>query len=126
MNAMTILIAEDNDANIDLLDRRLRKRGFMTVLARNGAEAVEAAGATPVDLVLMDLEMPIMSGFDAIAALRSDERLRAVPVIAVTAHATPAMRSACDAAGFDAFVTKPIDLAALLREIARCAEGAAP
>lgn len=109
-----VLIVEDNDANIDLLDRRLRRRGFATVLARNGREALEQAAATRPAIVLMDLEMPVMSGLEAIAALRADPALAATPVLALTAHATPDMRDRCARAGFDAFVTKPIELAGLL------------
>ena len=113
-----VLIVEDNDANIDLLDRRLRKRGFATVLARNGREALDQAAAARPAIVLMDLEMPVMSGLEAIAALRADPALAATPVLALTAHATPEMRQRCAGAGFDGFVTKPIDLAALLDAMA--------
>jgi CheY-like chemotaxis protein len=113
-----VLIVEDNDANIDLLDRRLRKRGFETVLARDGREALELAAAARPAIVLMDLEMPVMSGLEAIVALRADPALAATPALALTAHATPDMRDRCARAGFDGFVTKPIDLGALLDAVA--------
>lgn len=116
--APLILVAEDNEANRDVISRRLRRRGFLVDAVCDGRQAVDRLAQDLPDIVLMDLEMPVMSGFDAIAAIRADARMTSLPVVALTAHATEDIRQKCIDAGFDGFVTKPLDFKALLAVIA--------
>ena len=116
---LQILIVEDNEDNLAVLQRRLERRGFRTEAARDGREAVSKTLWLRPELVLMDLEMPVMSGFEALQAIRACAALSSIRVAALTAHATREIRHQCDAAGFDDFITKPIDFQALLRLIDR-------
>ncbi|RME64836.1 MAG: response regulator [Alphaproteobacteria bacterium] len=118
---MRILLAEDNADNRDMLSRRLARRGFDVSLAVDGAEAVRLARAQKPDLILMDISMPVMSGLEAIAAIRADADIAATPIIVLTAHAMADDRDMCLRAGADDFATKPIDFTALLAGIARWA-----
>ena len=115
----TILIVEDNDMNLDMLSRRLEKKGFAIVTARDGQAGVETAVAIRPDLILMDMSLPVMDGWTATRALKARAETRAIPVIALTAHAMEADRDKALAAGCDDFHTKPIDLPGLLEKIAR-------
>jgi CheY-like chemotaxis protein len=115
----TILIVEDNDMNLDMLSRRLEKKGFAIVTARDGQAGVETAVAIRPDLILMDMSLPVMDGWTATRALKASAETRAIPVIALTAHAMEADRDKALAAGCEDFHTKPIDLPGLLEKIAR-------
>lgn len=115
----TILIVEDNDMNLDMLSRRLEKKGFRIATARDGRAGVETAAALQPDLILMDMSLPVMDGWTATRTLKGDEATKAIPVIALTAHAMDADRDKALAAGCDDFHTKPIDLPGLLEKIAR-------
>ena len=108
--ALSILLAEDHPVNQMMMTRLLEKRGHRVVLARNGVEAVEAAMRERFDVVLMDVQMPVMDGFEATARLRESERGRSVrvPVIALTAHAMKGYREECLAAGMDDYLNKPL------------------
>lgn len=108
-----ILIAEDNPDNFDMLKRRLERRGYSVDGAENGEIAVERVKASPPDLVLMDVSMPVMSGLDATRALR-EAGFTGLPIIALTAHAMDSDREACLAAGCDAYASKPVDFVALV------------
>lgn len=122
---MHILIAEDNPDNLDMLQRRLERKGFTIDCARDGGEAVEQVRAVRPDLVLMDVSMPVMSGLDATKAVRSDPDIAATPIIALTAHAMASDRDRCLEAGCDGFATKPVDfpaLIALIKDVAARAE----
>lgn len=114
-----ILIAEDNEANLDVLTRRLHRNGYRTTAARNGHDAVREAIASNPDVILMDLEMPLASGFDALREIQAIPALTETPVIALTAHATVEIRRNCENAGFDAFMTKPVDIKDLVSLINR-------
>ncbi|PZQ97075.1 MAG: two-component system response regulator [Cereibacter sphaeroides] len=114
-----ILIVEDNDLNLDMLSRRLERKGYAIVAARDGQAGVEAAGRELPDLVLMDMSLPIMDGWHATRALKAEAATRDIPVIALTAHAMESDRAEAMAAGCDDFQTKPIDLPALLEKIER-------
>ena len=113
----TILLVEDNELNRDMLSRRLSRKGFDVQFAFDGQEAVEKAKALMPDLVLMDIGLPVIDGYDATRAIKSDEATKAIPVIALTAHAMAEDRKRCLDAGCDDFDTKPIDLSRLLEKI---------
>ncbi len=112
-----ILYVEDNEDNVYMLTRRLRRKGFEVRVARDGAEGVAAALADPPDLVLMDLSLPVLDGWAATRELKSDERTAHVPVIALSAHAMADDRAGALEAGCDDFDTKPVDLPRLLGKI---------
>jgi signal transduction histidine kinase/DNA-binding response OmpR family regulator len=105
-----VLLAEDNAVNQTLALRLLEKRGYSVIVAGNGREAVEALEKHHFDVVLMDVQMPVMDGFEATAAIRAKEKLtgRHVPIIALTAHALKSDQERCISAGMDSYVTKPI------------------
>jgi CheY-like chemotaxis protein len=113
----TILIVEDNEMNRDMLSRRLEKKGFRVVLAFDGEAGVEAAAAHQPDLILMDLSLPVVDGWQATRRLKADVALRQIPVIALSAHAMATDRDKALAAGCDDFDTKPIDLPRLMAKI---------
>ena len=113
----TILLVEDNELNRDMLSRRLSRKGFDVQFAFDGQEAVEKSKALMPDLVLMDIGLPVIDGYDATRAIKSDEATKSIPVIALTAHAMAEDRKRCLDAGCDDFDTKPIDLSRLLEKI---------
>jgi len=110
-----ILLVEDNEMNRDMLTRRLQRRGYEVEGAIDGADAVARAGSA--DLVLMDLNLPVLDGFEATRQIKAGPSTRAVPVIALSAHAMAEDRDRALAAGCDDFDTKPVDLDRLLRKI---------
>jgi two-component system, sensor histidine kinase and response regulator len=117
-----ILVTEDNAINQQIAVELLEGAGAIVTVANNGREAVEMVsgpGHPPLDVVLMDLQMPEMDGYQATAKLRADARLAALPIIAMTAHATVEERQRCLAAGMNDHVAKPIDPAALFEAVAR-------
>jgi two-component system, sensor histidine kinase and response regulator len=107
---LRVLLVEDNPVNQRLATRMLEKRGHRVVLAGNGREALEALGKGSFDLVLMDVQMPEMDGFQATGVIREKEKSTGahLPVIALTAHAIKGDREKCLAAGMDGYLTKPI------------------
>lgn len=112
-----ILLVEDNELNRDMLSRRLLKRGFDVVMAVDGPDALQMAASTRPDLILMDLSLPVMDGWEATKRLKADPVLHHIPVIALTAHAMEGDRQRAMEAGCDDFDTKPIDLERLLTKI---------
>ena len=106
----TILIVEDSDDARYFMRLALEDLGYLIVEAENGARAVEVAEAERPDIVLMDLSLPVMDGIMATKKIRATDGLGSVPVIAVTAHQETDFREGAKAAGFDAYVTKPIDI----------------
>jgi CheY-like chemotaxis protein len=112
-----ILLIEDNEMNRDMLSRRLVKRGYEVVVAVDGQEGVQKARAEAPALVLMDMSLPVLDGWEATQALRADPATRSIPVIALTAHAMAGDREKALAAGCDDFDTKPIELERLLGKI---------
>ena len=113
----TILLVEDNELNRDMLSRRLTRKGFEVQFALDGQDAVDKAKALMPDLVLMDIGLPVIDGYDATRAIKSDDATKSIPVIALTAHAMAEDRKRCLDAGCDDFDTKPIDLSRLLEKI---------
>jgi signal transduction histidine kinase/DNA-binding response OmpR family regulator len=122
-----VLLAEDNLVNQRLAMRLLERRGYEVVLATTGREAVELSDLGGFDLVLMDVQMPEMNGFEATAAIRQSERRRGghIPIIAMTAHEMTGDRERCLSAGMDGYLSKPIDAGALFDAVER-ATGAVP
>jgi two-component system cell cycle response regulator DivK len=112
-----ILLVEDNELNRDMLSRRLVKRGYEVIVALDGREGVEKARSDAPALVLMDMSLPVLDGWEATRELRADPTTRSIPVIALTAHAMAGDREKAMAAGCDDFDTKPIELERLLGKI---------
>lgn len=115
---MKILLVEDNDMNRDMLTRRLTRRGHAVVTATDGASALPLTAAETPDVVLMDMSLPVMDGWEATRQLKADAATAAIPVIALTAHAMAEDRDRALAAGCDDFDTKPVDIKRLLAKIA--------
>ena len=112
-----ILIVEDNEMNRDMLSRRLERRGFTVVMAVDGAEGVAMSKTELPDIVLMDMSLPIMNGWEATRAIRADDLTARIPVIALTAHSMPGDREKALEAGCDDYDTKPVDLPRLLAKM---------
>jgi CheY-like chemotaxis protein len=113
----TILIVEDNELNRDMLSRRLQRRGYDVLLAVDGEDGLDVARANAPDLVLMDMSLPTVDGWEATRRMKSDDLLRHIPVIALTAHAMANDRDKALAAGCDDYDTKPIELPRLLAKM---------
>jgi len=113
----TLLLVEDNEASRDALARRLERRGYVVLLAVDGHEAVSIGRAAQPDLILMDLGLPGIDGWDATAHLKMDPETRHIPIIVLTAHAMPNDRHQALAAGGDDFDTKPVQFDRLLVKI---------
>jgi CheY-like chemotaxis protein len=109
-----ILLVEDQEMNRDMLSRRLKKRGYEVSIAVDGAEGVEKARSESPDLILMDMSLPVMDGWEATRTLKGDEATRSIPVVALTAHAMSTDREKALEAGCDAYETKPVELPKLL------------
>ena len=113
----TILIVEDNEMNRDMLSRRLERKGFAVLIAVDGEKGVEVARANKPDLILMDMSLPVVDGWEATRRLKADDRLKHIPVIALTAHAMANDRDKALEAGCDDYDTKPIELPRLLAKM---------
>ena len=109
-----ILLVEDNEMNRDMLSRRLIRRGFEVLIAVDGQQGVDMAAAESPALILMDMSLPVLDGWEATRQVKAAEATRDIPVIALTAHAMAGDRDKAIAAGADDFDTKPIDLDRLL------------
>jgi len=119
-----ILLVEDNEMNRDMLSRRLERKGFAVVVAVDGAEGLLKAKSEGPDLILMDMSLPVVDGWEATRRLKADEATRHIPVIALTAHAMASDEQKAREAGCDDFDTKPIELTRLLGKIQARLEGA--
>ena len=115
---VTILVVEDNEMNRDMLSRRLRRKGFAVILAKDGAQGVSKAQSESPDLILMDMSLPVMDGWEATRQFKACEASRSIPVIALTAHAMSGDREKAMQAGCDDYDTKPVQLRRLLSKIA--------
>jgi len=113
----TILIVEDNEMNRDMLSRRLIRSGYEVVLALDGAQGVALAASEAPDVVLMDMSLPVLDGWEATRLLKSDPKTRTLPVIALTAHAMAGDEAKARQAGCDDFDTKPVEYTRLLSKI---------
>ena len=112
-----ILLVEDNEMNRDMLSRRLMKRGYQMIMALDGQQGVDMAREETPDLILMDMSLPVLDGWEAAKRLKSMDETREIPIIALTAHAMTGDREKAVEAGCNDFDTKPVDLARLLEKI---------
>lgn len=114
-----ILVVEDNEMNRDMLCRRLQKAGFEVICAENGIEALQKVDISPPDLILMDMSLPVMDGWEATRKLKANSATRLIPIIALTAHAmTEDLKSTLEA-GCSDYDSKPVDFKRLLEKIHR-------
>jgi two-component system cell cycle response regulator DivK len=112
-----ILLVEDNEMNRDMLSRRLQKRGYEVVIAVDGQQGVTLAHAEAPALIVMDMSLPVLDGWEATRQLKAAPATRAIPIIALTAHAMAGDRERAQEAGADDFDTKPVELPRLLEKI---------
>lgn len=119
----TLLLVEDNEMNRDMLSRRLQRRGYAVACAVDGQEGLDLARSLKPDLILMDMSLPVLDGWEATRRLKADPELQAIPVIALTAHAMASDELQARAAGCDDFDTKPVELPRLLDKIRRFLPG---
>ena len=120
-----ILLVEDNELNRDMLSRRLERKGFQVIMAVDGQQGVDMAVSEVPDLILMDMDLPIIDGWEATRRVKAGEGTSGIPVIALTAHAMVGDRDKAIAAGCDDYDTKPIDFPRLLGKIETLLGGAA-
>ncbi len=112
-----VLLVEDNEMNRDMLSRRLQRRGFEVVFAVDGAEGVAKSKTELPDIVLMDMSLPVMNGWEATRAIKADAGTRHIPVVALTAHSMAGDREKAMEAGCSDYDTKPVDLPRLLEKM---------
>ncbi len=112
-----ILLVEDNEMNRDMLKRRLKRKGYEVFIAVDGAEGVELSQTQQPDLILMDMSLPVMDGWQATQNIKANPKTKGIPVIALTAHAMAGDREKCLAAGCNDYDTKPIEFPRLLQKI---------
>ena len=120
-----ILLVEDNEMNRDMLTRRLEKRGYTVIPAVDGAAGVSLAKTATPDLILMDMSLPVIDGWEASRQIKADPALAGIPIIAITAHAMESDRDKALKAGCNDFDTKPVELARLLSKIEALLKGPA-
>ena len=118
-NMARILLVEDNEMNRDMLSRRLQRREHQVSLAVDGQEAIDKARAEKPDVILMDMSLPVVDGWEATRQLKADDATKSIPIIALTAHAMASDEQRAREAGCDDFDTKPIELPRLLEKIQR-------
>jgi CheY-like chemotaxis protein len=114
-----LLYVEDNEMNRDMLSRRLQRRGFEVLIAADGEQGLAMATAERPDLILMDMSLPVLDGWEATRRLKSAPDTERIPVIGLTAHAMATDRDKCLEAGCDDYDTKPVELGRLLEKIER-------
>jgi len=121
-----ILLVEDNENNRDMLVRRLQRKAYHVVVAVDGGEAVTKASSEQPDLILMDMHLPVLDGWEATQAIKATPQTRAIPIIALTADAMTGDKEKALAAGCDDYDTKPVDLPRLLEKMTRLLERKSP
>jgi CheY-like chemotaxis protein len=112
-----ILLVEDNEMNLDMLSRRLTRQGFVVVVAQDGAAGLAKAVSEKPELILMDMSLPLVDGWEATRRLKADPATSGIPIIALTAHAMAEDKEKAISAGCDDYDTKPIDLPRLVEKI---------
>jgi two-component system, cell cycle response regulator DivK len=123
MASQRVLIAEDNEKSMKLFRDVLQVNGYETLEATTGGQAVDLAAAHQPDLVLMDIRLPDIDGVDALNRLRADERMASIPVLALTAQAMHGDRERFLAAGFDGYISKPVNVVELLATVRQYCDG---
>jgi two-component system cell cycle response regulator DivK len=113
----TILLVEDNEMNLDMLSRRLEKRGHQVLIATDGARGVELANSDQPNLILMDMSLPVMDGWEATRRIKGNPDTHHIPIIALTAHAIAGDRERCLEAGCDDYENKPVKFPQLIAKI---------
>ncbi|HEY9819862.1 MAG TPA: response regulator [Candidatus Sericytochromatia bacterium] len=113
----TILLVEDNEMNRDMLSRRLQRKGHEVLIALDGAQGVELARSHNPDLILMDMSLPVLDGWQATQQLKATPETNSIPIIALTAHAMAGDRAKCLEVGCDDYDTKPVEFSRLLSKI---------
>jgi CheY-like chemotaxis protein len=114
-----VLVVEDNEMNRDMLSRRLMRRGFQVIFAVDGQQGVDLARSERPDIILMDMSLPVIDGWEATRRVKSDDATRSVPVIGLTAHAMAGDREKAIEAGCDDYDTKPVELERLIGKMER-------
>jgi CheY-like chemotaxis protein len=114
---LKILLVEDNEMNWDMLSRRLRRRGYEVVVATDGRQGIELASSEAPDLILMDMGLPVLDGWEATKQIKQNSGIKAIPIIALTSHAMKGDREKALSAGCDDYEVKPIDFPRLLEKI---------
>jgi len=114
-----VLVVEDNEMNRDMLSRRLTRRGFHVIFAVDGQQGVDLARSERPDIILMDMSLPVIDGWEATRRVKSDDATRGVPVIGLTAHAMAGDREKAIEAGCDDYDTKPVELERLIGKMER-------
>jgi two-component system cell cycle response regulator DivK len=117
LDMVKILLVEDNEMNRDMLSRRLLRKGFEVIMAVDGGQAVSMAGSERPDLILMDMSLPVIDGWEATRRVKAGEATGHIPIIALTAHAMSGDREKALSAGCDDYDTKPIEMPRLLEKI---------
>jgi CheY-like chemotaxis protein len=112
-----VLLVEDNEMNRDMLSRRLQRKGYEVVMAVDGGQGVEMAKTAAPDLILMDMSLPVLDGWEATRQIKADPATQPIPIIALTAHAMAGDRDKALEAGCDDYDTKPIELPRLLEKM---------
>jgi CheY-like chemotaxis protein len=112
-----ILLVEDNEMNRDMLSRRLERKGYQVLIAVDGQQAIDLAAAEKPDLILMDMSLPVVDGWEATRRLKADAQTKPIPIIALTAHAMAEDERKAREAGCDDYDTKPVELPRLLTKI---------
>jgi len=118
-----ILVVEDNEMNLDMLSRRLTRRGYEVLIATDGAQGVKITENEKPDLILMDMSLPVLDGWQATRQIKANPDIKHIPVIALTAHAIAGDREKCIAAGCDEYETKPIKFPVLMEKINSLLDG---
>ena len=121
-----ILLVEDNEMNRDMLSRRLERKGHSVIIALDGQQAVDMAMAELPALILMDMSLPVLDGWEATRRIKADQRTKHIPIIALTAHAMQGDEQKAREAGCDDYDTKPVELPRLLEKIEKLLKAATP
>ncbi len=118
-----VLLVEDNEMNRDMLSRRLTRKGFEVLIAVDGQAGVDMASSESPDIILLDMSLPVMDGWEAAGRIKGDPLTASIPILALTAHAMEGDREKTLAAGCDDYDTKPINFRGLLEKMAKLLEG---
>lgn len=116
---MKILVVEDNELNADMLSQRLKRKGYEIIFAVDGEEAIKIAKQSLPNLIIMDMGLPILDGWEATRQLKADPKTKHIPVIALTAHSNDDDRDQALSVGCDEYATKPVDFTQLIEKIER-------